>query len=134
MICWSILMYMQNSLLFPREAIRSLKSARGEAFGKLVEHVCSLPACHEESLAFMLMMIQLNGCVSCATDSYRAMNGCAVCALRVLKRFKGSDQDLLNRYADALKEVRRHLHSGEAIPQHVAPAPAAAAPVLIMPA
>jgi len=56
----------------------------------------------------MLMMIQLNGCVSCATDSYRAMNGCSVCALRVLKRFKGSDQDLLDRYADALNEVRLH--------------------------
>lgn len=130
-------MYMQNSLLFPREAIRSLKSARGEAFGKLVEHVCSLPACHEESLAFMLMMIQLNGCVSCATDSYRAMNGCAVCALRVLKRFKGTDQDLLNRYGDALKEVRRHVHCGEAIAPHTAPTPAVTvppAPLLTMPA
>ncbi len=103
-------MYMQNSLLFPREAIRSLRCSRGEQFAKLVDHVCTLPDCHEEVLAFMLMTIQLNGCVSCATDSYRAMNGCSVCALRVLKRFKGNDQDLLDRYADALNEVR--LHSG----------------------
>lgn len=99
-------MYMQNALLFPREAIRSLKHARGARFAQLVDQVASLPECHEELLAFMLMMIQLNGCVSCATDSYRAMNGCALCAYRVVKRFKGSDEDLLDRYADALREIR----------------------------
>jgi hypothetical protein len=99
-------MYMQNALLFPREAIRTLRHVRGARFAQLVDHVSQLPECHEETLAFMLMMIQLNGCVSCATDSYRAMNGCALCAYRVLKRFKGSDDDLLDRYADALREVR----------------------------
>jgi len=107
-------MYMQNALLFPREAIRSLRHARGARFGQLVEHVAALPDCHEELLAFMLMMIQINGCVSCATDSYRAMNGCALCAYRVLKRYKGSDEDLFTRYADALHEVR--LFKGEARP------------------
>ncbi|NOG51343.1 MAG: hypothetical protein HND48_19415 [Chloroflexi bacterium] len=73
----------------------------------LVDHVCSLPECHEESLAFMYMMVQLDGCVSCATDSYRAMNGCSLCAYRVLKRFKGSDDDLLARYADAFARGSR---------------------------
>lgn len=107
-------MYMQNALLFPREAIRSLRHARGARFGQLVEHVASLPECHEEVLAFMLMIIQLNGCVSCATDSYRAMNGCALCAYRVLKRFKGTDEELFARHADALREVR--LFKGEARP------------------
>lgn len=120
-------MYMQNSLLFPREAIRHLRSARGEQFTALVDRVCGLPECHEEALAFMLMMIQLNGCVSCATDSYRAMNGCTVCALRVLKRFKGSDQDLIDRYEDALNEVRLHHHQNE----YALPVPAGTAPVLI---
>lgn len=105
-------MYMQNALLFPREAIRSLKKARGARFAQLVESVADLPECHEEVLAFMLMMIQLNGCVSCATDSYRAMNGCALCAYRVLKRFKGSDDDLLNRYDAALRDIRAFKNDG----------------------
>lgn len=126
-------MYMQNSLLFPREAIRSLRCSRGERFAKLVDHVCSLPECHEEALAFMLMMIQLNGCVSCATDSYRAMNGCGVCAVRVLKRFKGTDQDLLDRYADALKEVRLYCGDARAIPAFANAASATSSP-LLMPA
>ncbi|MCU0462982.1 MAG: hypothetical protein MUF38_00250 [Anaerolineae bacterium] len=121
-------MYMQNSLLFPREAIRHLRSARGEQFTALVDRVCVLPECHEEALAFMLMMIQLNGCVSCATDSYRAMNGCTVCALRVLKRFKGSDQDLIDRYEDALNEVRLHNHQNDT---YAIPVPAGASSVLI---
>lgn len=126
-------MYMQNSLLFPREAIRSLRCSRGERFAKLIDHVCSLPSCHEETLAFMLMMIQLNGCVSCATDSYRAMNGCSVCALRVLKRFKGTDQDLLDRYEDALNEVRLHCGDLHAIPE-LATSTATASSPLLMPA
>lgn len=99
-------MYMSNALMFPREALRAIRGARGERFGQLVDRVRSLPECHEESLAFMLMMVQLNGCVSCATDSYRAMNGCGLCALRVLKRFKGTDDDLLERFSMALREVR----------------------------
>lgn len=99
-------MYMQNALLFPRESIRALRNVRGPRFAQLVEHVSQLPECHEETLAFMLMMIQLNGCVSCATDSYRAMNGCSLCAYRVLKRFKGSDDDLFDRYHGALREIR----------------------------
>jgi hypothetical protein len=97
---------MQNALLFPRESIRALKNVRGPRFAQLVDHVSQLPECHEETLAFMLMMIQLNGCVSCATDSYRAMNGCSLCAYRVLKRFKGSDDDLFDRYQGALREIR----------------------------
>jgi hypothetical protein len=99
-------MYMSNALMFPREALRAIRGARGERFGQLVDRVRSLPECHEESLAFMLMMVQLNGCVSCATDSYRAMNGCGLCALRVLKRFKGTDDDLFDRFSTALREVR----------------------------
>lgn len=99
-------MYMQNALLFPRAAIPALRNVRGPRFAQLVDHIIQLPECHEETLAFMLMMIQLNGCVSCATDSYRAMNGCSLCAYRVLKRFKGSDEDLFDRYQNALRDVR----------------------------
>lgn len=105
-------MYMENSLLFPREAIRYLRQARGPRFMQLVDHIAALPECHEELLAFMMMMVQLNGCVSCATDSYRAMNGCGLCAYRVLKRFKGSDEELLARFADALRDIRAFQREG----------------------
>ena len=88
-------MYTDNALLFPRHAIPALKSLRGPEWQALVERVLALPETHEETLAFMLMMIRLNGCLDCETDSYRAMRGCAPCAQQTLRRYKGRDTDLL---------------------------------------
>lgn len=101
-------MYTENELMFPHYAIPSLRNLRGPDWRALVDHVVALPEEHEETLAFMLMMIRLNGCMSCETDSYRAMRGCAGCALQTLRRFKGEDADLLRCYAEALAAVRAY--------------------------
>src|SRR5215203_2358551 len=85
------IMYADNELLFPYHAIPSLKKLRGPRWQALVERVMCLPETHEETLALMLMMVRLNGCVSCETDSYRAMKGCSACAIQTLRRFKGED-------------------------------------------
>jgi hypothetical protein len=102
-------MYAENELLFPPYVIPALARARGERWRELVEHVLSLPADDAQALAFSLMRIRLDGCLSCETDSYRAMRGCAACALQTLHRFKGSDQDLLQRYRKALGDVEAYL-------------------------
>jgi hypothetical protein len=81
-------MYTKNELMFPHHAISSLRRLRGASWKTLVERVITLPECHEETLAFMLMMVRLNGCMACETDSYRAMRGCAACSLQTLRRFK----------------------------------------------
>jgi hypothetical protein len=47
------------------------------------------------------------GCVPCETDSYRAMRGCAACAIQTLRRHKGNDDDLLDAFEQALAEVRK---------------------------
>jgi hypothetical protein len=70
-----------------------------------------LPENHPESLAFSLMMIRLDGCMACETDSYRAMKGCTGCALQTLRRYKGPDGELLQSYKEALMEVEEHLES-----------------------
>src|SRR4030065_378329 len=90
-------MYAENELLFPPYVIPHLARAGGERWRALVDRVTSLPPDHAEALAFSLMMIRLDGCLSCETDSYRAMRGCAACALQTLHRFKGTDQDLRQR-------------------------------------
>jgi hypothetical protein len=110
-------MYADNELLFPSHVINKLRFARGEEWRALVERVSALPETHEDRLAFSLMMIKLDGCLNCETDSYRAMRGCKACALQVLRRFKGSDQDLLRAYRKAQEEIDRHLAiQGEMIP------------------
>jgi hypothetical protein len=99
-------LYTNNELLFPHSAIPSLRKLRGPKWRELVERILKLPETHEETLALMLMMIRLNGCMVCETDSYRAMRGCAACAVQTLRRHKGEDDELLELFEQALDDVR----------------------------
>lgn len=101
-------MYTKNELMFPQYAIQHVRDARGEEWRKLVDHLTMLPETHEEVLAFMLMMIRLNGCLPCETDSYRAMRGCIMCTRQTLRRFKEPDSVLLGLYDEALADVRAY--------------------------
>ncbi len=101
-------MYTKNELMFPQYAIQHVRDARGEEWRKLVDHLTMLPETHEEVLAFMLMMIRLNGCLPCETDSYRAMRGCIMCTRQTLRRFKEPDNVLLALYDEALADVRAY--------------------------
>lgn len=99
-------MYTSNDILFPRHVIPSLKNLRGAVWATLVERVSVLPETHEETIALMLLMVRLNGCLACETDSYRAMRGCTACAQQTLRRFKGDDSELVELFEKALKDVR----------------------------
>jgi hypothetical protein len=112
-------MYANNEILFPSYAIASLGKLRGSAWQALVSRVAPLEEQHEETLAFMLMMVRLNGCLSCETDSFRAMKGCAGCAAQTLRRFKGSDEDLVALFESALGEVRGFAVAHPHLPIHV---------------
>jgi hypothetical protein len=104
-------MYTNNELMFPHYVIPSLRKLRGPKWQALVERVTSVSEFHEEALAFMLMMVRLNGCVACETDSYRAMRGCPACAHQTLRRYKGSDEELLVSFEQALADVRKFADS-----------------------
>ena len=54
----------------------------------------------------MLLMIRINGCMACETDSYRAMRGCTACAHQTLRRYKGDDDELIGIYEQALADIR----------------------------
>jgi hypothetical protein len=71
--------------------------------------VTSRPESHEEVLAFCLMMVRLNGCMACETDSFRAMRGCYACTAQTLRRYKGPDRDLIRVYEQALADIRQRL-------------------------
>jgi len=112
----SIPMYAENEIMFPHHLIPSLETARGAQWDALIERVCAHSEYHEASLAFVLTMIRLNGCLGCETDSFRAMRGCEACALQTLRRFKGSDADLMTQFDQALVDVHQfagtHMHMG----------------------
>jgi hypothetical protein len=106
----SLTMYAPNEIMFPRKAIPAVRNMRGPEWRALVERILQLPETHEETLAFMLMMIRLNGCLECETDSYRAMRGCDLCAIQTLRRYKGPDSELIKQFHHALATVREHLN------------------------
>lgn len=102
-------MYTANELLFPRHVIPSLRNLRGESWANLVDRVVTREEGHEDNMAFMLMMIRINGCVECETDSYRAMRGCMACAVQMIRRYKGTDAELMASFEQALSDVREYV-------------------------
>jgi len=102
-------MFAGNELLFPHYAIAHLLDVRGPKWRALVERVLRLKEDHPEALAFSWMMMKLDGCRTCEADSFKAMHGCIACAQQTIHRFKGSDNELLKLYDEALHEVKAYL-------------------------
>jgi hypothetical protein len=99
-------------LLFPAHLIPSLRELRGEEWQELVDRVAALPETHPDSLAFVLMMIELDGCLKCNSNNYKFLRGCFLCATQTVQSFKGTDTDLLELYARAKKELAQNLQQG----------------------
>jgi hypothetical protein len=86
-----------------------LRDMRGEEWRDLIDRVTVVPDNHPDKLAFVLMMVRLNICMECETDSYRAMRGCAMCATQTLRRYHGSDKELFKMYDKAMTDVQAYL-------------------------
>lgn len=106
-------MYTDNEILFPHYAIPALRHVRGEKWAQLIEKLSQKEETSAETLALMTVMIELNGCLPCETDSYRAMRGCAACAKQTLRRFEGSDGELIGRYQSRVAEFRQQASGDE---------------------
>jgi hypothetical protein len=102
-------MHAGSELLFPPYAIAPLENLRGPEWQALVQRVAALPETHPDSLAFSLMMMRLDGCMTCETDSYKAMRGCVQCAIQTIRRFKEGDDELLELYEEAQVDVNAYL-------------------------
>lgn len=99
-------------LLFPAHLIPSLRDLRGEEWRALVDRVAALPETDLDSLAFVLMMIELDGCLRCNSNNYKFLRGCFLCATQTVQSYKGSDSDLLELYNRAKSLLKRHLEQG----------------------
>lgn len=107
-----LIVHTKAELLFPAQLIASLKELRGEEWKALVERVSALPETHLDSLAFVLMMIELDGCLKCNSNNYKFLRGCYLCATQMVQSYKGTDSDLLDLYARARQELSQHLNQG----------------------
>jgi hypothetical protein len=96
----------ETEVLFPSKAIGSLSSLRSKIWQDLVIQVQDCSVASPEQTAFLLMMIKIDGCTSCNVDSFRAMRGCPACALLNIRRYKGTDDELVRIYQQALKETK----------------------------
>lgn len=101
-------------MIFPPRVIPSLRNLRGEAWKTLIDQVLSQPESAPDVLAFSLMMIRLNACMSCHSDSYRAIRGCTGCAQQTVMRYKGSDGDLIAQWQTARRDIVTYLTTGQA--------------------
>ncbi len=99
-------------LLFPAHLIPSLRDLRGEEWRALVDRVAALPETDLDSLAFVLMMIELDGCLRCNSNNYKFLRGCFLCATQTVQSYKGTDNDLLELYNRAKSLLKRHLDQG----------------------
>lgn len=98
-----------TEILFPLRVIPSLRSLRGDKWKDLIDRL-SLPDVEESELAaFSLMMVRLGGCTACNADSFRAMRGCTHCARLSVKRYKGSDEDLLELFNNAREDLSDYV-------------------------
>lgn len=103
-------MYNEDTdVLFPPRVIPQLQELRGESWRELVNKVLDQPADSTQRLAFVLMMIRLGGCMTCHADSFRAMRGCTQCAIQTVRRFRGSEEELLIHFQEAVAEIEKNL-------------------------
>jgi len=102
-------------ILFPTRVISHLRALRGPAWCALVDYVDLQGEESLEKQAFTLMMIRLDGCLTCHANSHRAMLGCTACAVQRIARFKGSDAELLAAYEQARSDIGR-WHSNGTVP------------------
>lgn len=100
-------------VLFPARVTPLLRDLRGSEWRRLIDEVGSHPNGGLAQLAFGLLMIRLNGCLTCHSDSYRAMQGCTLCSQQAVLRYKGMDEDLVAAFEQAKRDIRHWQVTGE---------------------
>jgi hypothetical protein len=98
-----------TELLFPLRVVPALSDLRGSECQSLLTRVSLPNASLADQMGFVLMMVRMDGCVGCNADSFRAMKGCTQCARQNLKRYRGSDKELVELYEQTRKEVEQYL-------------------------
>jgi hypothetical protein len=98
-----------TEFLFPIRVVPSLVDIRSDGWKELIRKILETGEQSNERIALTLVMVRLNGCSTCNSDSYRAMRGCTACSTQSLRRFHGTDDELVCQYNNAIKEVVQYF-------------------------
>lgn len=98
-----------TELIFPPRLIPSLRDIRDPEWARLVDRVIAQAPSHIDRLAFELLVVRWSGCVNCQSDSFRAMQGCTLCASQAVRRYRGSAADLQRILTEAAQEIFAYL-------------------------
>jgi hypothetical protein len=102
-----------TDFLFPTRVTSLLRGCRGDGWDRLVDFITGEQSTDLEKAAFTLMMVRLGRCADCDADSFRASQGCTLCAKLLIHRFKGDDTDLENLFKTAIKDLEKYQKSKE---------------------
>lgn len=98
-----------TEILFPPRVIPTLKDLRGDAWRELVEKAEEAGPTDPDRLAFVMLMVNLAGCLTCSWDSFRAMRGCTKCARQTVHRVRESDEQLVILFDTVKKDIEDKL-------------------------
>ena len=112
------MMYQNDAeMIFPARVIPQLRDLRGKTWAQLIDRIRKQEPGNIDEQALTLMMIRLDGCLTCHADSYRAMRGCTLCAQQTIARYKGTDDELIEKFEQARTDVC-NWHETGAIPSN----------------
>ena len=105
-------MYQKDAeILYPFRVTPRLRNLRGPEWRDKIDEIVACEENSVDALAFSYLMLKVAGCLSCHSDSYRAMQGCTSCAVQTILRHKSSDQELLRELDDAQQEVAQFVNN-----------------------
>ena len=105
----SIMFNTDTELLFPTRVIPSPRNIRGDEWKLLIDRLTTLDAHDTDVVAFTALITRMASCNACNADSFRAMRGCTQCARLVIRRYKGSDNDLLELFRNIREDVEEFM-------------------------
>jgi hypothetical protein len=111
-------MYREDTdLLFPMRVAPELRDLRGEVWRELVDRALLAADGSIDRLAFTLLLVRLCSCMTCHPDSYRALRGCTICSVQIVRRYRGEDQELVAMFEEARDEIVEYLKKPDPVSQ-----------------
>ncbi|MGB9672928.1 MAG: hypothetical protein ACPL3P_02230 [Anaerolineales bacterium] len=94
-----------TDILFPPRLLEQLTRLRSKTWQDYVQEVVNKPVGDIDRIAFIYFMARLCVCATCQGDSLRAIQGCSKCAQQAIKRFRGTDEELIQQVYSYKQEI-----------------------------